>query len=76
MSRYYFNVRCDALEMRDMEGAQCRDMTEARAGALVVAGELIRLHLWGGGLARSGWIEVEDQDHSTILRLPLRSAAS
>ena len=76
MGRYYFHVRLDGFEALDTGGEQCRTIREARAGAVLAAGELIRRHLWRGGLARSGSIVIKDRDRSTVLTLPLRSAAS
>jgi hypothetical protein len=76
MSIYYFNIKADTFDAEDLEGEDCSDVETARAEALVAAGELIRSELGRGELPRSGWIEIEDEHHRTVLRLPLRSAAS
>ena len=76
MSIYYFNIKADTFDAEDLEGEDCSDLESARGGALMAAGELIRHELCRGGLPRSGWIEVEDEHHRTVLRLPLHSAAS
>lgn len=76
MSIYFFNISCDAFDAEDLLGEECPDVEAARSGALAAAGELIRLELERGGFPREGWIDIEDEQHRTVLRLPLRSAAS
>ena len=76
MSIYYFNIKADTFDAEDLEGEDCSDVETARAEALVAAGALIRGELRRGTLPGSGWIEVEDEHHRTVLRMPLRAAAS
>ena len=75
MPRFFFNLSCDEFDAEDLEGQECRDLEEARADALVAAGELIRLEMARGGIPRSGWIEIQDALRRRIATLPLRAAA-
>jgi hypothetical protein len=75
MPLYFFDIRCDAFDAEDVEGEECSDLGEAKAGALRAAGELIRNELELGGLPVSGWIDIADASRRRVLSLPLRSAA-
>lgn len=75
MPRYYFNVCCDRFEATDVVGEHCRDRTAAHAEALRAARAVVRTRLLSDDLPNIGWIEVEDEQHRPVLRVPLRSAA-
>ena len=75
MPRYYFNICCDRFEATDMVGEYCRDQTAAHQEALRAARAIIRKQLTTEEFPQRGWIEVEDEHHETILRVPLRSVA-
>jgi hypothetical protein len=73
--RYYFNVCCDGFEATDICGAPCRDDLEALDQAMRTASEVVQKRLHANELSNSGWVEVEDERHRPVLRLPLRAAA-
>ena len=75
MPRYYFNVCCDRFEATDVVGEHCRDRNAAHAEALRAARAVVRTRLLSDDLPSMGWIEVEDEQHRPVLRVPLRSAA-
>jgi hypothetical protein len=75
MPRYYFNVRCDRFQATDMVGEYCRTPLEARFEAMRAAREIVRKQLSSDDLPQRGWIEVEDEDHRPVIKVPLRSAA-
>jgi hypothetical protein len=75
MPRYYFNVCCDGFETTDLVGESCRDDVAALSGALRTAGAVMRQRLLSDELPQHGWIEVEDERHRPVLKLPLRAAA-
>ena len=75
MPIYYFNVACDGFETTDLVGEHCRDDVEALSGAMRVASAVIRERLLADDLAGDGWIEVENERHVPVLKLPLRAAA-
>jgi hypothetical protein len=75
MPRYYFNVRCDSFETTDMVGESCRDDVAALGEALKTASSVVRKRLLADELFAGGWIEVEDEKHRPVLKLPLRAAA-
>lgn len=74
MPRYYFNVSCADFEATDVVGECCRDDVAALQGALRTASAVLRQRLLADGLDPNGWIEVEDERHRPVLRLPLRAA--
>ena len=74
MPRYYFNVQCDSYETVDVVGQSCRDDLGALAEALRTASDVVRRRLTGSGFSADGWVEVEDEAHRSVLRLPLRAA--
>lgn len=73
--RYYFNVCCDAFETTDISGETCSDDVAALGEALRLASGIMRRQLREGGLGPHGWIEVEDERHRSVMKLPLRAAA-
>ncbi|HLL59414.1 MAG TPA: hypothetical protein VK391_05930 [Allosphingosinicella sp.] len=75
MPRYYFNVRCDRFEATDVVGEHCRDALAARFEAMRAARAIVRTQLGKGDLPQRGWIEVEDEQHRSIMKVPLRAAA-
>lgn len=75
MPRYYFNVCCDAFETTDVCGESCSDDVAALGQALRLASGILRKQFLEGELASEGWIEVEDERHRSIMKLPLRAAA-
>jgi hypothetical protein len=75
MPRYYFNVLCESSEAIDVVGHACADDLEALGEAMRTASEVVQRRLPGEGFSPDGWIEVEDERHRPVLRLPLRAAA-
>ncbi|HEX8217420.1 MAG TPA: hypothetical protein VF577_08135 [Allosphingosinicella sp.] len=75
MPRYYFNVSCDGSETTDLVGQPCANDVVALNAALRTAGAVVRQRLDGEGFAGDGWVEVEDEAHRSVLRVPLRAAA-
>jgi hypothetical protein len=75
MPRYYFNVCCDEFEATDVIGESCPDDLAALNQAMRTASDVVRQQLMIDKLAAGGWIEVEDERHRPVLRLPLRAAA-
>ncbi len=75
MPRYYFNVCCDSYEATDVVGRACPDELGALSEAMKTASEHVRQRLQGSAFAGDGWVEVEDEAHRPVLRLPLRAAA-
>jgi hypothetical protein len=75
MPRYYFNVCCDSFEATDVVGQSCADEVAALAHAFSEAGDIVRKRLVLNQLPENGWIEVEDERHREVFRLPLRAAA-
>jgi hypothetical protein len=73
--RYYFNVLCDSFETTDMVGETCADDVAALNEALRTASSVVRKRLLADELFNGGWIEVEDERHRQVLKLPLRAAA-
>ena len=74
MPRYYFNICSDEFEETDMVGEHCRDDLEALKEALRAASEVVQKQLFFNKVAEA-WIEVEDEDHREVMRLPIRAAA-
>jgi hypothetical protein len=68
MPRYFFHIR-DGDEIIDTTGTILKDTEEARAHAIIVAGELLKdagLKFWGG----TEWhLWVTDEDRTTVCRL-------
>jgi hypothetical protein len=76
MPHYYFNLCCEDYETTDLVGEMCPGVEAARREALRTAREIIRDDLLLGRTLHRGWIEVEDEEHRAVLRLPLSAAAS
>jgi hypothetical protein len=74
MPRYYFNVCSDEFEETDLVGQHCPDDVTALREALKAASAVVEKQLFRNQVA-DAWIEVEDEDHRTVLTLPLRAAA-
>jgi hypothetical protein len=75
MPRYYFNLSCDGYETTDLVGESCANDVAALSGAMRAASAVLQKRLLADELTQSGWIEVEDEHHRPVLRLPLRAAA-
>jgi hypothetical protein len=73
--RYYFNVRCDASEVTDLVGESCADDVAALGQAMRTASAVVQNRLLANEISLGGWVEVEDEGHRPVLRLPLRAAA-
>jgi hypothetical protein len=73
--RYYFNVRCDRFEATDVVGEYCRGPSAARFEAMRAARDIVRKQLLSDEGPQRGWIEVEDEQHRPVMRVPLRCAA-
>lgn len=72
--RYYFNVCCDDFEETDLVGETCANDVEALKQALSAASTIIKDQLFRNKVT-DGFIEVEDETHREVLRLPIRAAA-
>jgi hypothetical protein len=75
MPRYYFNVCCESYEATDVVGEACPDDMAALSRALKRACEVVQQRLIPSDFSADGWIEVEDEQHREVLKLPLRAAA-
>ena len=73
--RYYFNVCCDDYEETDLVGEACPDDLAALSGAMRAASAVVQRRLLMNAPTQCGWIEVEDESHRPVLKLPLRAAA-
>jgi hypothetical protein len=72
--RYFFNVCSEEYETTDLVGENCADDVAALKEAMRAASEIIRDQLFFNRVA-DAWIEVEDEQHREVMRLPLRAAA-
>ncbi|HEY0412973.1 MAG TPA: hypothetical protein VGD66_07520 [Allosphingosinicella sp.] len=75
MPRYYFNFRCDKFEATDLAGEYCRTADDARFEAMRAARRIVRQRLLEQDFTHMGWIEVEDEAHRPVLKVPLRAVA-
>jgi hypothetical protein len=73
--RYYFNVRSDSSEVTDVVGESCADDVAALSKAFHTASAVVQNRLLANEINLGGWVEVEDERHRPVLRLPLRAAA-
>lgn len=73
--RYYFNLAGDGFEETDTVGLCCRNDVDALNGAMRAASAVLQKRLLADELSWNGWIEVEDERHRPVLRLPLRAAS-
>lgn len=74
MPRYYFNVCSEEHEETDLVGEHCSDDVAALREALRAASAVIEQQLFYNRV-RDIWIEVEDEEHREVMRLPIRAAA-
>jgi tRNA A-37 threonylcarbamoyl transferase component Bud32 len=72
--RYYFNFCSDEVETTDLVGEDCADDVAALKEALKAASHALKEQLFFNNVM-DGWIEVEDERHREVMRLPLRAAA-
>ena len=72
--RYYFNFCSDDTETTDLVGEECLNDVEALKEAMRAAGDIMKQQLFFNRVM-DGWIEVEDEQHREVMRLPLRAAA-
>jgi hypothetical protein len=75
MPRYYFNIHCDGSEATDLVGEVCPNDIAALSEAMKAASAVMHQRLSSAQLIGDGWIEVEDERHRPVMRLPLRAAA-
>lgn len=75
MPQYYFNVCFDDSEETDVVGCACDNDVEALSRALVTASHVVRRRLSSDSASLNGCIQVEDENHRAVLRLPIRAAA-
>jgi hypothetical protein len=73
--RYYFNVRCDGSETTDVIGEVCANDVEALTLALKTAGTWLQRAAFTHHSVHDGWIEIEDEQHREVMKLPLLAAA-
>ena len=74
MPRYYFNVCGDDFEETDVVGEHCNDDVGALREALRAARGVVDDQLFYNKVV-DAWIEVEDEQHRAVMRLPIRAAA-
>lgn len=72
--RYYFNICCEDFEETDLVGESCADDVAALKQALCAASSIIKDQLFRNRVS-DGFIEVEDEQHREVMRLPIRAAA-
>ena len=75
MPRFFFSRVCPDHSITDAAGEELRDRAEATDRAREIAFELLSDQL-EMGRGPSGWVEVEDENHSPVFMLPLRAVAS
>jgi hypothetical protein len=75
MKRYFFNIRGEGYEETDLVGKQCASEVAALSEAMALASHVIQDRMAVLHVAHPGMIEVEDEQHRTVLTLPLRAAA-
>ena len=75
MPRYFFNFSSEGCEEVDVVGKTCPNDVAALQEALNAAGAILRRRLASETFCPAGTIEVEDEQHRTVLTLPLRAAA-
>lgn len=75
MPHYYFNVCFDEFEETDVVGCACDNDVEALSRALEAASKVVRRRLSCDAATLDGCIQVEDENHRAVLRLPIRAAA-
>ena len=70
MTRYYFNLQGDHATALDLVGRDLESVEAAKTEAVRVAGEFDTAEEISGLLAYD-WIEVLDDSHRPVARLPL-----
>jgi hypothetical protein len=73
--RYYFNVCCDGAETTDVTGEVCANDVEALAHALRTAGGWLQRSAFTHHSVHEAWVEIEDEHHREVMKLPLMAAA-
>jgi hypothetical protein len=75
MRRYFFNIRGEGYEETDLVGKKCSSEVAALGEAMAIASNIVHDRMAVLHVAHPGMIEVEDEQHRTVLTLPLRAAA-
>lgn len=75
MPRYFFNFTAEGCEEVDLVGKTCPNDVAALQEALHAASAIMRRRLHAETFSNAGTIEVEDEQHRTVLTLPLTAAA-
>jgi len=75
MPRYFFNFSSEGCEEVDLVGKCCPNDVAALQEALHAASAIMHRRLHAETFCANGTIEVEDEQHRTVLTLPLRAAA-
>jgi hypothetical protein len=75
MPRFFFSRVRPEGSATDIVGEDVADGTLATERAREIARELVSSQL-ENGQAPSGWIEVEDEEHRPVFKLPLRAVSS
>jgi hypothetical protein len=73
--RYYFNVCCDGSETTDMVGEVCANDVEALALGLRRAGDWLQRAAFTQHSIHDAFVEIEDERHREVMKLPLMAAA-
>ena len=75
MARYYFHIRDGDRLIRDDEGIELPSLEAARAEAILVTREAVRLAtLRGERIGMHGVFEIADQSGQTVLTLGFETA--
>jgi hypothetical protein len=67
MALYYFDLNANDLMVRDVEGTECANDSEAREHARVVAGELMQNR---ASACLTWMLAVSDSAHAPLFKLP------
>jgi hypothetical protein len=73
--RYYFNVRCDGSETTDLVGEVCANDVEALTSGLKRAGDWLHRAAFTQHSIHDAFVEIEDEHHREVMKLPLMAAA-
>jgi hypothetical protein len=71
MPRYFFNFENDSSSQPDLVGRELPDASAARSEAAKVAADFATNHAVEGRAPAYQWIEVCDEHHRPIARLPV-----
>lgn len=74
MPRYFFNFDNDSAAVADLVGRELPDDEAAKQEAARLAADLGVLHAINGEHPAYDWIEVLDETHRTVVRLPVSAA--